>query len=93
MDKETIRILMWNAWKAAANAHRLYPENKHTFTDYYDTIGEKDLDQAIASSPLEWTDEIVANMISSYSGDMKIPIETARSIITIMRLDGTLNPK
>lgn len=27
--------IAFNAWKAAANAFRLYPNNKHTFYDYW----------------------------------------------------------
>jgi len=34
--EDIIREIAYIAWKAAANAHRMYPDNKHTFTDYWD---------------------------------------------------------
>lgn len=33
--------IAFKAWKAAANAFRLYPNNKHTFSDYW-SVEEKD---------------------------------------------------
>jgi len=32
---EEIKEIAYKAWRAAANAHRMYPENKHTFTEYW----------------------------------------------------------
>lgn len=34
---ETIRTVAYIAWKAAANAFRLYPDGKHTFSEYWAT--------------------------------------------------------
>ncbi len=31
------RTIAYTAWNAAANAHRIYPDNKHTFSDYWET--------------------------------------------------------
>lgn len=36
MTQDQIREIAWIAWKGAANAFRMYPDNKHTFTDYWD---------------------------------------------------------
>lgn len=35
MTKEEVKEIACIAWKGAANAHRMYPENKHTFTEYW----------------------------------------------------------
>lgn len=35
MTEEKVKEIAWIAWKGAANAHRLYPENKHTFAEYW----------------------------------------------------------
>lgn len=35
MTKEEVKEIAYLAWKGAANAHRLYPDNKHTFTEYW----------------------------------------------------------
>lgn len=35
MDNEKIREIASIAWRGAANAHRMYPDNKHTFTEYW----------------------------------------------------------
>ncbi len=36
ITKDKIREIAYMAWKGAANAHRMYPDNKHTFADYWD---------------------------------------------------------
>lgn len=41
MTNETIKEIASIAWKGAANAYRLYPDNKHTFSDYWDAEKEK----------------------------------------------------
>ncbi len=41
MTEEQVRQIAWIAWKGAANAHRLYPDNKHTFTEYWDAAKEQ----------------------------------------------------
>lgn len=33
---KVIKEVAWEAWKSAANAFRMYPDNKHTFADYWD---------------------------------------------------------
>lgn len=33
--EELVRQIAWVAWKGAANAFRMYPDNKHTFTEYW----------------------------------------------------------
>jgi len=33
-----LKEVAYKAWKAAANAHRMYPDNKHTFSDYWETV-------------------------------------------------------
>ncbi len=35
MTTEEIKEIAYIAWKGAANAHRMYPENKHTFSEYW----------------------------------------------------------
>lgn len=35
LREETLRQVAWKAWKGAANAYRMYPDNKHTFTEYW----------------------------------------------------------
>jgi hypothetical protein len=35
-EAETIRQIAMMAWQGAANAFRMYPENKHTFSSYWD---------------------------------------------------------
>jgi hypothetical protein len=32
--KEAVRLISYMAWKAAANAFRIYPNNKHAFANY-----------------------------------------------------------
>lgn len=32
------RQIAYAAWRAAADAFRMYPDNKHTFSDYWETI-------------------------------------------------------
>lgn len=32
------RQIAYVAWRAAADAFRMYPENKHTFSDYWETV-------------------------------------------------------
>ena len=39
-EELTIRELMWSAWRFANNACRMYPDNKHTFSDYWDSTGK-----------------------------------------------------
>lgn len=36
MTKEDVKLIASIAWKGAANAHRMYPDNKHTFAEYWD---------------------------------------------------------
>lgn len=48
---EFANIQMYYAWKQAANAYRLYPENKHTYAaaeEYLDSKMKSDLDKLIA---------------------------------------------
>lgn len=35
VTKETVKDIASIAWTGAANAHRMYPENKHTFSKYW----------------------------------------------------------
>lgn len=35
MTKEEVKEIAYIAWKGAANAYRMYPDNKHTFTEYW----------------------------------------------------------
>lgn len=43
-----LKNLARSGWQFARNAHRLYPDNKHTFSDYSATTLPKDLEPAIA---------------------------------------------
>lgn len=36
LSEQKIKEIAWIAWKAAANAHRMYPDNKHTFAEHWD---------------------------------------------------------
>lgn len=36
ISEEKVKEIAWIAWKGAANAYRMYPENKHTFSEYWD---------------------------------------------------------
>jgi len=36
IPEETIRQVAWIAWKGAANAYIMYPDNNHTFSNYWD---------------------------------------------------------
>ncbi len=40
-DEDEARQMMRFAWKAAQNAYLLYPDNKHTFSDFWDYSGKK----------------------------------------------------
>ncbi len=40
MTEEQIKEIAYIAWHGAANAFRLYPDNKHTFVDYWATAKE-----------------------------------------------------
>lgn len=46
--ESVLKNLARSAWQFARNAHRLYPDNKHTFSDYSATTLPKDLEPAIA---------------------------------------------
>lgn len=35
------RLIAYEAWKSAANTYRMYPDNKHTFHDYWENYGKK----------------------------------------------------
>lgn len=37
---EQARLIAYEAWKSAANAYRMYPDNKHTFDDYWENYGK-----------------------------------------------------
>ncbi len=39
--KQAIMEISWEAWKAAANAYRLYPNHSHTFIAGYWSDGKK----------------------------------------------------
>jgi hypothetical protein len=39
-SEKVIHEIAWIAWKGAANAYRMYPDNSHTFSGYWD--GAKD---------------------------------------------------
>lgn len=59
MDKQKIKEIASIAWKGAANAFRMYPDNKHTFEEYWN--GSKNqfdslLDQ---QKPVELTDQMI----------------------------------
>lgn len=41
MNQEQVREIAWIAWKGAANAFRMYPDNKHTFTDYWNAAKDQ----------------------------------------------------
>lgn len=38
ISEHTIKEIAWIAWNCATNAHRMYPNNKHTFADHWDHI-------------------------------------------------------
>lgn len=41
--KKAFQEVAWAAWKGAANAYRLFPENKHTFSNYWENSGRFNL--------------------------------------------------
>jgi hypothetical protein len=41
--KEQMIEIAWEAWKLAANAYKIYPENKHTFSDVKTYLVEQHL--------------------------------------------------
>lgn len=47
--EEEIKQIASIAWKGAANAFRMYPDNKHTFADYWDAA--KDQFKEFESAP------------------------------------------
>lgn len=49
---ETLRIAAWDGWLGAANAYRSYPDQKHTFTDYWTSLGEVKAKALIKSASL-----------------------------------------
>lgn len=40
-EDEVIKEIASMAWKGAANAFRMYPENKHTFAEYWDAANQQ----------------------------------------------------
>ncbi len=52
MDKQKLKEIANMAWRGAANAFRMYPNNKHTFVDYW-TGSESQFDQYL-EKPKEW---------------------------------------
>jgi hypothetical protein len=40
MTEQQAKEIAWAAWQSAANAYRMYPNNNHTFTDYWDNLGK-----------------------------------------------------
>lgn len=38
--KDVVKLIAYKAWVGAANAYRLYPDNKHTFIEYWDNAKE-----------------------------------------------------
>lgn len=36
--KDIEKEIAYKAWRAAADAFRMYPDNKHTFSDYWETV-------------------------------------------------------
>jgi hypothetical protein len=44
--QESLRELAYKAWSFARNAHRLYPDNNHTFSDYSTTLLGDDMKAA-----------------------------------------------
>ena len=40
MTEERLKEIAATIWKDCANAHRMYPDNKHTFADYWDRSKE-----------------------------------------------------
>lgn len=46
---ELYRLIAFNAFKFAANAYRMYPDNKHSFTDYWSDLGEKETEKLVAA--------------------------------------------
>lgn len=45
--KQLAKEIASAAWKSAANAYRMYPDNKHTFADYWNDYGEKQLNAGL----------------------------------------------
>lgn len=41
LREDKLRNIAWIAWKGAANAYRMYPDNKHTFTEYWDAAKDQ----------------------------------------------------
>jgi hypothetical protein len=40
-QEERVKEIANQAWKDCANAHRLYPDNKHTFTEYWESAKDQ----------------------------------------------------
>lgn len=49
--KEEVKEIASIAWKGAANAYRMYPENKHTFTEYWAAAKSQFDKYALGSQP------------------------------------------
>ena len=49
-EKSKVKDLIRDAWGASALAHRLYPENKHTFSDYWHTLDKKEFESLFTST-------------------------------------------
>jgi len=46
--EDLLREAAWAAWLSAANAYRMYPDNKHTFTDYWNNLGKSETEKLLA---------------------------------------------
>jgi hypothetical protein len=44
---EAVKELMRMSWISAAQAHRLYPNNNHTFVAYWNALGESQMNDIL----------------------------------------------
>lgn len=79
--KKVVHEIAWAAWKSAANAYRMYPDNKHTFTDYWGDLGKAESEKLL--SPLLSTQQGEdADFERGYAAGYNDAVKEARKEIT-----------
>lgn len=68
MAEETVREIASIAWKGAANAYRMYPDNKHTFSDYWEAAKNQFSGYSAHPPAPAGMEEAVSSKIKKYQG-------------------------
>jgi len=68
MAEQTIKEIAGIAWKGAANAFRMYPENKHTFFGYWDAAKNQFAGYSAHPPAPAGMEEAVSSKIKKYQG-------------------------